>query len=101
MENEVIVLIIVNPSSLINCDSWPMLTPLQATNTRDVNQGPLPDYAFIASNQPEARPVPPTTTTRVRRMSAKAKEAAEHIVAPAKRKATATKKVVGVTKTKP
>ena len=74
-----------------------MLTQLQATNTRDVNQGPLPDSAFIATNQLEARPVPPTTATRVHRKSAKAKEAAEHIAAPTK-KGTATKKAVAMKK---
>ena len=75
-----------------------MLTQLQATNTRDVNQGPLPNFAFIATNQPEARPVPPTTATRVRRKSAKTKEAAEHIAAPTKKKGTTTKKAVAMKK---
>jgi hypothetical protein len=28
-----------------------------------VDQGPLPDSTFIASNQPESRPVAPTTAT--------------------------------------
>ncbi|CAL4952117.1 unnamed protein product [Urochloa decumbens] len=79
-------------------DSVPLLSQLSSTmvsqmvtessQSRSIGGQPLPDSAFILSNIPAERPLPPTTATKMGR--ARATKRKEAPTAP--KKATTTKK---------
>lgn len=88
MQDQVIWMLICHLSAHFAC-KYAYHFLMQATITRDVDLGPLPDSTFISSNQPAAKPIPPITATRVRKKSAKAQAAADE---QGKKKAAVKKK---------